>query len=130
MPAYKPQEIHTLFVEAFNRADLQALVALYEPGATLVIGSENVNGRDGIRAVYQDILAGGGRMELETRKVIESAEGLSLLHASWTLHREGQARSGLSTEVVRRQSNGTWLFVLDEPRTPGSVLQDQHATRV
>ena len=119
MPAYNPQEIHTLFVEAFNRADVEALVSLYESDATLVIGGDNVTGRDGVRVAYQGILADGGRMELETRRVVESGEGLAVLHASWTLHREGKARAGMSTEVVRRQSDGTWLFVIDEPRTPG-----------
>ena len=119
MPAYKPQEIHMLFVEAFNHADVEALVSLYESDATLVIGGDNVTGRDGVRVAYQAILADGGRMELETRRVVQSGEGLAVLHASWTLHRDGQARPGMSTEVVRRQSDGTWLFVIDEPRTPG-----------
>ena len=26
--------------------------------------------------------------------------------------------AGLSTEVVRRQPNGDWKFVIDNPRTP------------
>lgn len=120
MPAYKPHEIHTLFLDVFNRADVEALVGLYEPTAVFVSGSDTVTGRDGIRVAYQDVLSGGSRMELQTRTVIESGEGLAVLHASWTLHRDGQARSGLSTEVVRRQRDGTWLFVIDETRTPGS----------
>jgi uncharacterized protein (TIGR02246 family) len=119
MPVFHPREIHTLFVEAFNRADVKALIELYEPGAILVVGSEIVKGRDSIRVAYQDILSGGGRMELEARTVLESGDGLAMLHASWTIHRDGQTRSGLSTEVVRRQPDGRWLFVLDEPRTPG-----------
>jgi ketosteroid isomerase-like protein len=119
MPFYKPQEIHTLFVDAFNRADVEALVALYEPTAILASGSGNAVGHAAIRVAYQNILAGGGRMELETLAVLESGEGLAVLHAGWTLHRDGQSRAGLSTEVVRRQSDGTWLFVLDEPRTSG-----------
>ena len=36
---------------------------------------------------------------------------LGLLHASL-------ANTGLSSEVVRRQPDGTWLFVLDNPYTP------------
>jgi len=59
-----------------------------------------------------------GQMELETRSVVELGEGLAVLHASWTLHTSGSTARGLSTEVVRRQPNGTWLFVIDEPRTP------------
>ena len=64
------------------------------------------------------MLARGGQMELETRSVAESGEGLAVLHAGWTLHTAGSTARGLSTEVVRRQPDGTWLFVIDEPRTP------------
>ena len=115
-----PQEIHELFLDAFNRADLDALAALYEANAILVTQSEAAVGRDAIRAAYRRILSDGGRMELQTRKVVDSGDGLALLHAAWTLHRKGTAISGLSTEVVRRQADGSWLFVLDEPRTPAS----------
>ena len=39
MPAQKPQDIHDLFLDAFNRGDVEALVALYEPEALLVTAS-------------------------------------------------------------------------------------------
>jgi uncharacterized protein (TIGR02246 family) len=118
VPANTPEEVHVLFLDAFNRADIDALIALYEPGATLVTGSGRAVGGDAIRAAYEHILAGGPRMELETRAVIESAEGLAVLHARWTYFRGKDAVRGLSTEVVRRQPDGSWLFVIDEPRTP------------
>ncbi len=120
MPANKPKEIHPLFLDAFNRGDLEALVALYEPGAVLVTGGGTVVGHEAIREAYWRMLAGGASMELETRAAIESREGLAVLHASWTYHSAGTVTPGLSTEVVRRQPDGTWLFVIDEPRTPNS----------
>lgn len=118
MPAQRLQEIHTLFLDAFNRGDVEALVALYEPAALLVTGSGTATGHEAIREAYRRILAGGVRMELETRAVSESDDGLAVLHASWTYYRGQDAISGLSTEVVRRQADGSWLFVIDEPRTP------------
>ena len=36
MPATEPEQIHRLFEQAFNAADLERLLALYEPDATLV----------------------------------------------------------------------------------------------
>lgn len=118
MPAHKPQDIHAIFLDAFNRVDIEALVALYEPNAILVTRSGNAAGHDAIRAAYQRILGGGGLMELQTRTVIESRDGLALLHASWKLYRGEKVIPGLSTEVVRRQPDDAWLFVIDEPRTP------------
>jgi uncharacterized protein (TIGR02246 family) len=120
MPARNPAEIHLLFRDAFNRADVEALVALYEPAAVLVTRSGPVVGHAAIREAYQRMLADGARMELTTRGVVECGEGLAVLHASWTYHRAGKATPGLSTEVVRRQPDGTWLFLIDEPRTPSN----------
>jgi len=120
MPAHKPSEIHTLFLDAFNRGNLEGLVALYEPGAVLVISGRTAVGHEAIREAYQRLLAGHGQMELETRTVIESGEGLAVLHSGWTLSRAGSITRALSTELVRRQPDGTWLFVIDEPRTPTS----------
>ena len=107
-----------IFLDAFNRGDVDAVTSLYEPGALLVTGRETVTGHEAIREAYERMLARGGRMELETRLLVESGQGLAVLHASWTLHGTGSTVSGISTEVVRRQPNGTWLFVIDEPRTP------------
>jgi len=118
MTAHTPQEVHELFLDAFNRADVDALAALYEAKGVLVTRTETAVGRDAIRAAYRRILSGGGRMELHTHTVVDSGDGLALLHAAWTLHRNGTAISGISTEIVRRQADGSWLFVLDEPRTP------------
>ena len=118
MPAQTPSEIHALFRDAFNRGDLETLVALYEPGAVLVISGQAAVGHQAIREAYHSMIQSRGQMELETRSAIESGEGLAVLHASWTLHTSGSTARGLSTEVVRRQPNGTWLFVIDEPRTP------------
>jgi len=118
MLATSPREIHTLFLDAFNRGDVEALVALYEPNASLVTRNGIAVGHQAIREAYQRMLTGGARMELETRTVTESGQGLAVLHASWTYHRGETATPGLSTEVVRRQPDGTWLFVIDEPRTP------------
>ena len=49
MPASTPQEIHFLFERAFNIGDVEAILALYEPGAVLVAGGKPVTGHDGIR---------------------------------------------------------------------------------
>ena len=118
MPAKIPQDIHILFLDAFNRADVEALVALYEPNALLVTGNGHALGHDAIRKAYEKIVVDGAHMELTTQTVVESPGGLAMLHASWTYDRGGSASAGVSTEVVRRQRDDSWLFVIDEPRTP------------
>ena len=124
MPAYTPAKIHELFRTAFNRGDVEALIALYEPDAILVVNATTVTGREKIKTAYQDLLLRRGRT-LETCAVIESPQGLAILHGNWMVEPTTEngaepVTRGLSTEVVRRQADGTWLFVIDSPYTPDS----------
>jgi uncharacterized protein (TIGR02246 family) len=123
MAAYSPAEIHRLFEHAFNLGDVEALVALYEPNAVLVVAGQDVIGRESIREAFQNLLPRRGLMTLETRSVVVSQEGLAVLHGGWAIEPPAGmgaevATRGLSTEVVRKQQDGTWLFVIDNPYAP------------
>ncbi|HEY7405437.1 MAG TPA: SgcJ/EcaC family oxidoreductase [Candidatus Angelobacter sp.] len=122
MNASEPAQIHVLFCEAFNAGDVDALVALYEANAVLIVKGQPVTGLPAIRTAYQNILARRSRMALSTRSVVMFDESLAVLHGDWTVEgpagEGGTARHGLSTEVVRRQADGSWKFVIDNPFTP------------
>ena len=123
MPAYNPAEMHTLFRQAFNLGDVEALIALYEPNAVLVVDGKELIGRESIRKALESVLVRRGRMTLETRAVVESQQGLAVLHGGWVIEPPTGmgaeiATRGLSTEVVRKQPDGTWRFVIDNPYTP------------
>ena len=122
MPAYTPADIHPLFLNAFNLADVEALIALYEPDALLIVNREPVVGRESIRRTLESFVLRRHQMTLETRAVVESPQGMAVLHGSWTVTPSMEigaqvATRGLSTEVVRKQPDGTWLFVIDSPYT-------------
>ena len=119
MNAHRPAELHSLFRNSFNLGDIEALVSLYEPDATLIVGGMQVEGHDSIRAALHSVVAAGGRMTMNTRSVLQSSDGLALLHAEWIIERTAaETTRGISTEVVRRQTDGTWRFVIDNPYTP------------
>jgi uncharacterized protein (TIGR02246 family) len=122
MKAHSPGEIHALFQDAFNAGDVGALISLYEPDAILMLDGKPVTGRENLRAAFYSILCVGVQMRLTTRAIIESCAGLALLHGEWIVDRtttESRRRTnGFSTEVVRQQPDGTWLFIIDNPRTP------------
>lgn len=120
MDERKPEEVHKLFVEYFNSADIDALVDLYEEEASLAAQpGQVVRGKDAIRHALLGFLALKGKMELKTRYVIESGE-IALLSGEWHLtgtNPSGEAveMSSRSAEVARRQSDGRWLYVADHP---------------
>jgi uncharacterized protein (TIGR02246 family) len=118
-----PAHIHILFLAAFNAGHIDSLVALYEPDAVLVVNGQPVIGQRLIRNAYESFLAGQPRMTLETRSAVIFDGGLALLHGDWILERGSSGETvkttrGLSTEVVRRQADGSWRFVIDNPRAP------------
>jgi uncharacterized protein (TIGR02246 family) len=120
MPARTPAELDRLFIAALEAEDPEALLVLYEPGASLVTQpGQVVTGVDAIRAASQRLVALKMRFSLEPQSLIEAGE-VALKRARWTGHGinpDGtpfNAR-GVSAEVVRRQPDGSWRYVIDDP---------------
>ena len=124
MPAWTPEEIGKLLVEAINAGDANTAVALYEPGATFVAEpGKPVTGTAAIREVIAGFLSMKPTMTIEVPIVVEAGD-TALMHSRWTLKGTGPDGSPVEmdmqgTEVVRRQANGDWLFVVDNPFSAG-----------
>jgi uncharacterized protein (TIGR02246 family) len=117
-----PELLHRAFQDAFNRDDLDSIVALYEPGAVLVSMSGAVRGTDAIRERYRSVLASRPSIEVQTLSV-NVAGSVAMLHGKWVLLDRGTdgrqvRREGRNTETARQQPDGGWLFVIDNPSVP------------
>ncbi|HWR53118.1 MAG TPA: SgcJ/EcaC family oxidoreductase [Bryobacteraceae bacterium] len=121
MPARTPEEMHAAFAEAFNSGDLEALVALYEPDAVFVGAPDQIaKGTAAIRAALREMLASSPALDIETTGIYSSDDGIALTHGRWTisgLEPDGGTvkMTGKSSEVLRRQPDGSWLVVIDNP---------------
>jgi ketosteroid isomerase-like protein len=69
-----PEHLYVLFEQAFNRHDLEAIVALYEPGAVLVTVNGPAQGSAAIREAYRVFLASHPTIELQTLGVTSLGE--------------------------------------------------------
>jgi uncharacterized protein (TIGR02246 family) len=124
MAAKTPEDMTRVWTEAFNRGDLDALMDCYEPDCVLTRSSgPNVVGREGIRALFGAAFVNRPRMETSVRKIITNGE-LALCYGDWTLRGTNpdgtpRANSGKSVEVLRRQVDGTWRYILDDPFATG-----------
>lgn len=118
--AVEPAHIHSLFEAYANAGDLDRLMSLYEPGAALVPEpGRTVHGSDAVRAALAGFLAPGATFRIETRRVVQCGD-VALMSNRWTATAttpEGQpiTMGGLTAEVARRQPDGTWLIVIDDP---------------
>jgi uncharacterized protein (TIGR02246 family) len=123
--ATSPEACDRLFGEHVNAGDLEALLALYEPGCSLVRRDGGVaRGHAEIRLVFERLLAMRARMRTEIVKVVPSGEDLAMVYNDWHMSAkrpDGEAveASGKAIEVVRRQADGTWRFILDDPFARG-----------
>jgi uncharacterized protein (TIGR02246 family) len=118
------QDAHPEFEKAFSGGDLEGLVALYEPQAMLAPQPGTiVTGTDAIREAYREFLAIQPKIRVETLAIFESGDGIAMLHGRWvltaTLPDGTEVRNeGRNTEVLRRQADGGWLFLIDNPFSP------------
>lgn len=123
MPATSPEQIHALITAAFNSADLDAFIDLHEPDAVSVVPPEGrvATGHAEIRAALAPIFALRPTAQIEVVGKLE-ANGLALTHArvhvAATQGGERVEITGRGTIVSRRQTDGSWRIVLDNPISP------------
>jgi len=120
MSARKPEELDALFVRALNAGDIETLMSLYEPQATLrPAPGQEIQGAAAIRQALAGFLAMKPTMSLTVKTLAQSGD-LALTTAKWKLDGTGAdgkpvQMTGQSVEVSRRQPDGSWLFVIDTP---------------
>jgi uncharacterized protein (TIGR02246 family) len=120
MPARTPADVDRLFAEALSAGDVDGALALYEENAAYVDGHGTAaTGHAQIRAALSDLSALRPTLDCYEIDVVENGD-LAVLRARWTFtgtnpDGTGIESHGRSIEVVRRQPDGTWRFVIDLP---------------
>lgn len=120
MHAETPQAAIELFADAMNAGDLDAALSLYEPEATFAPQpGASVYGLPAISEALAGFLTLRPALSGHVRKTLE-ADGVALVVNEWTLagtEPDGGAirLSGVSADVLRRQADGRWLILADDP---------------
>ena len=120
MSVRSPEEIDRIFERELNAGNLDGLVALYEPTAAFTVEpGKVVTGTAAVREAIAGFLALKPNISLSPR-VLANTGDIAMVSSKWKLKGtapDGSAvdLSGESVEIVRRQADGTWKFVIDSP---------------
>jgi len=120
MAASDPRDNHSLFERLSREGDVEGLVELYAEDATYVAGPDQVlEGREQIRAALQSMIDMGYETRLELTGLVEAGD-VVLEKSRWTTRVPDEngkmvEATGLSTVVLRRQKDGLWRMVIDDP---------------
>lgn len=109
--AERPEELGRFFIERANAGDADGLAALYEPGAVLAAPPGQVTtGTQAIRRFYEQLLA--------ARPTFSGEQQPALIQCDLALT-STRFPGGVTVEVARRQPDGTWLWIIDQPNILG-----------
>ncbi len=115
-----PDTLHAKFVAACEDGDIDALVALYEPDATIrELNGERTIGTEPIRDHIERLLAMKPNMEILSSHSVVSGD-LAVSSSHWRAEATAPDGSVVNmefrgAELTRRQADGTWLIVIDNP---------------
>ena len=115
-----PEQVLASIVDGINRGDLDSLLGLYERDAAFATQPGTLaHGAPGIRESLAGFIAMDGELDLRVTRVLE-VDDLALVAGTWSFEGTGPdgepvRLSADNADVLRRQADGTWRFVIDNP---------------
>jgi ketosteroid isomerase-like protein len=115
-----PQQVLEAVVEGINTGNFDLLMALYEPKAAFATQPGRLApGLGGIRDALGGFVALNGKLDLEVSRVLE-VDDLALVVGEWSFVGTGPQGEPVklaakNADVLRRQADGSWRFVIDNP---------------
>ena len=120
MSTATPQQVLQSIVTGINSGDLDSLMPLYESQAAFATQPGDLApGAPGIRAALDGFISMNGTLDLEVTRVLE-VDDLALVVGIWSFNGTGPngepvQLAAKNADVLRRQADGSWRFVIDNP---------------
>ena len=115
-----PEQVLESIVSGINSGNLDALMSLYESEAAFATQPGSLaHGATGISEALTGFISLKGKLDLEVTRVLE-VDDLALVIGVWSFDGTGPDGAPVHLEarnadVLRRQADGTWRFVIDNP---------------
>jgi ketosteroid isomerase-like protein len=115
-----PEQVLEAVVEGINTGNFDLLMSLYEPGAAFATEPGKLaHGLGGVCEALDGFVAMQGKLELDVKRILE-VDDLALVVGEWSFTGTGPdgnpvTLAARNADVLRRQPDGTWRFVIDNP---------------
>jgi ketosteroid isomerase-like protein len=111
-PIHDPQELERQLVARENAGDVSGMTALFAPDAVIELNDGRlVRGKAAIQEFFTELQATG--IGPEGRRFKLGAQRPALVCGDLALTSTRSIDGDITSEVARRQDDGTWLWVLD-----------------
>jgi uncharacterized protein (TIGR02246 family) len=115
-----PEQVLEAVVEGINTGNFELLLSLYEADAAFATQPGNLaRGLPRICEALDGFVALNGKLDLQVSRVLEAGD-LALVIGEWSF--TGSTSDGdpvklgaRNADVLRRQGDGSWRFVIDNP---------------
>lgn len=115
-----PEEFFRSYIDQFNKGKLDSVLALYDSDACFASQpGQVVKGEESIRQSLKSFIDMKGALESKVKSVFKSSN-VALVLSEWSFNGIGPdgkpvQLTGKATDVLRQQSDGTWLILIDNP---------------
>jgi ketosteroid isomerase-like protein len=115
-----PEQVLEAVVDGINTGNFDLLMSLYEPGAAFATQPGNLaHGLGGVCEALDGFVAMQGKLELVVNRILKVGD-LALVVGKWSFTGTGPngepvTLAARNADVLRRQSEGSWRFVIDNP---------------
>ena len=120
MSTATPEQVLESIVTGINAGDIESLMPLYESEAAFVAEPGSLApGPSGVREALNGFISMNGTLDLDVTRVLE-VDDVALVVGVWSFDGTGPDGepvhlSSRNADVLRRQADGTWRFVIDNP---------------
>jgi ketosteroid isomerase-like protein len=120
MSTATPEQVLESIVTGINTGDLESLLPLYESEAAFAAEPGSLaHGAPGVSEALTGFISLNGKLDLEVTRVLE-VDDLALVTGVWSFNGtdpdgEPVRLASRNADVLRRQTDGSWRFVIDNP---------------